>query len=194
MSEKRDWTEAEFAVLRGLWAEGLSASAIGGRMGRTKNSVLGCVHRLTLPGRASPIAAKGSGVAPKQQRRAALLGVGKVRGENSLAGGTLAALGVVPAGEVRLAPEPVAPKYAGVSRPCCWPIGEPRAKGFRFSDAAGVPGRPYCAEHCDRAYVAPAVRSEASVAADEARRAAAHARMARGGGFPVVVLGPEFGG
>jgi hypothetical protein len=108
MSEKRDWTEAEFAVLRGLWAEGLSASAIGGRMGRTKNSVLGCVHRLTLPGRASPIAAKGSGVAPKQQRRAALLGVGKVRGENSLAGGTLAALGVVPAGEVRLAPEPVA--------------------------------------------------------------------------------------
>jgi GcrA cell cycle regulator len=194
MSDNRPWTPAEAHKLRELWAQGLSASAIGLQMTRSKYSVLGAVHRLSLPGRASPIAAKGSGVAPKQQRRAALLGVGKVRGENSLAGGTLAALGVVPAGEVRLAPEPVAPKYAGVSRPCCWPIGEPRAKDFRFCDVAGVPGRPYCAEHCERAYVAPAVRSEASFAADEARRAAAHARMARGGGFPVVVLGSEFGG
>ena len=36
---------------------------------------------------------------------------------------------------------------------CCWPIGEPGSKGFRFCDAATVPGKPYCATHTGRAYV-----------------------------------------
>jgi hypothetical protein len=38
-----------------LWAEGLSSTEIGRRMGRTKNSVIGHVHRLGLTKRMSPI-------------------------------------------------------------------------------------------------------------------------------------------
>lgn len=36
---------------------------------------------------------------------------------------------------------------------CCWPIGHPGTKAFRFCDAKAKAGRPYCAEHCDIAYI-----------------------------------------
>lgn len=36
---------------------------------------------------------------------------------------------------------------------CCWPIGDPGTKAFRFCDDRAVPGRPYCGEHCKIAYV-----------------------------------------
>lgn len=35
---------------------------------------------------------------------------------------------------------------------CCWPIGEPRAKDFRFCDDTSEPGRTYCVAHCHDAY------------------------------------------
>jgi len=37
--------------------------------------------------------------------------------------------------------------------PCCWPIGEPGTKSFRFCDADASSGKPYCAEHAQIAYV-----------------------------------------
>ncbi|APH58099.1 Hypothetical protein GbCGDNIH6_2262 [Granulibacter bethesdensis] len=36
---------------------------------------------------------------------------------------------------------------------CCWPIGEPGTKEFRFCDAPAMAGKPYCAEHAALAYV-----------------------------------------
>ena len=43
------WTEERVALLRDLWAEGLSASQIAGRLGEvTRNAVIGKVHRLGL--------------------------------------------------------------------------------------------------------------------------------------------------
>jgi GcrA cell cycle regulator len=36
---------------------------------------------------------------------------------------------------------------------CCWPIGEPGTKNFRFCDEASLPGKPYCDEHAKLAYV-----------------------------------------
>jgi GcrA cell cycle regulator len=37
--------------------------------------------------------------------------------------------------------------------PCCWPIGEPGTRSFRFCDAGSAAGKPYCAEHAALAYV-----------------------------------------
>jgi GcrA cell cycle regulator len=55
------------------------------------------------------------------------------------------------------APRPVmhtAPIQARRSAPsCCWPIGEPGTKAFRFCDDTSVPGKPYCDEHARLAYV-----------------------------------------
>ena len=55
-----------------------------------------------------------------------------------------------PTSHLRIVPKPT----HSFSRACCWPIGEPGAKTFRFCDAAEVvEGKPYCLEHCQRAYV-----------------------------------------
>lgn len=36
---------------------------------------------------------------------------------------------------------------------CSWPEGDPGAENFRFCAAPTVPGKPYCADHCAKAYV-----------------------------------------
>ena len=52
----RDWSEEEDDTLLALWERGNSISDIAIQMGnRTRNSVIGRVHRLNLPKRPSPI-------------------------------------------------------------------------------------------------------------------------------------------
>jgi GcrA cell cycle regulator len=58
----------EIAQLRALWDDGVSSKAIGRIMGRTKNSILGCAHRLKLEPRPSPIGVRG----PLQPRKGAV--------------------------------------------------------------------------------------------------------------------------
>lgn len=60
----------------------------------------------------------------------------------------------------RQSPIPEKPRPADVVRldslssgMCCWPEGEPGEEGFRFCGEPSVPGKPYCATHCERAYV-----------------------------------------
>jgi len=36
---------------------------------------------------------------------------------------------------------------------CCWPDGEPGTDEFRFCGEKSVADKPYCADHCRRAYV-----------------------------------------
>jgi len=57
---------------------------------------------------------------------------------------------------VRLAP--------GGSAVCSWPFGDPQHDDFHFCGAEALPGKPYCAEHCARAYT----RSSRGDEADEA--------------------------
>ncbi len=57
---------------------------------------------------------------------------------------------------VSLAPPRSSPLPAMVRRSapsCCWPIGEPGTKTFRFCDDNSLPGKPYCDEHARLAYV-----------------------------------------
>ncbi len=35
---------------------------------------------------------------------------------------------------------------------CRWPIGTPGQPGFTFCGEQSLPGRPYCASHCELAY------------------------------------------
>ena len=46
-----------------------------------------------------------------------------------------------------------APRPYGRVITCCWPIGEPGTSSFRFCDAESVPGKPYCDQHAQLAYV-----------------------------------------
>ncbi|GBQ86243.1 hypothetical protein AA13595_1849 [Gluconacetobacter johannae DSM 13595] len=46
---------------------------------------------------------------------------------------------------------PPAPRRSGLT--CCWPLGDPGTPGFHFCGATPVPGKPYCVEHAQLAYV-----------------------------------------
>ena len=128
-----EWTPERTETLTGLWKEGLSTAEIGRRLGVTKNAVVGKVHRLGLPKRQSPIAAK---TAPAATAAPAKPAVPKPAGPKPQ---------VHKAEVVRL--EGLRPGM------CSWPIGEPGTESFHFCGGTAVPGKPYCAEHCAKAYV-----------------------------------------
>lgn len=146
-----DWSDDVIARLRTLWAEGHSTAEIGRRLGVSKNAVVGKAHRLSLAARPSPIRRAAEGAVPK---RAAT---------KRVVGPTLPSM-TPPAPAAAVPPPSPAPALRAVSRPavartssrlvnCCWPIGEPGTKSFRFCDGDSLPGKPYCREHAALAYV-----------------------------------------
>lgn len=151
-----EWSEETIVHLRALWADGHSTAEIGRRLGVSKNSVVGKAHRLDLPARPSPIRRDGPG--PRQPRRA----VPRTTGPTlpPLASTQPLVPMAHPVAPARPRPVPAPPRvHAPPPRPygrlvaCCWPIGEPGTREFRFCDAESVPGKPYCAEHALLAYV-----------------------------------------
>ena len=153
-----DWTDDVISRLKALWAEGLSTAEIGRRLGVSKNAVVGKAHRLSLDARPSPIRRSVPGEAPK---RAAV---------KRVIGPTLPTMAVVaPEPPERKAPSTApsapapnaaAPVLRAVGRTgggrlvaCCWPIGEPGTRSFRFCDDESLPGKPYCSTHAALAYV-----------------------------------------
>jgi GcrA cell cycle regulator len=147
-----EWNEESIARLRTLWAEGLSTAEIGRRMGVSKNAVVGKAHRLNLTPRPSPIRRGGE----RAQRR---------RLPRRVTGPTLPALNVALPPMPTDLPRPVQERPSPVLRavclprpgarvtPCCWPIGEPGTRSFRFCDVAAIAGKPYCEDHASIAYV-----------------------------------------
>jgi len=138
------WTDERVAELMRLWEAGRSASEIGRLLGVSKNSVVGKAHRMKLKARPSPIKRGGT---PTVRR-------------------TPVAPIVKPAAHAQPAPKPVEARPAApapVRRPaarangkgpnCLWPIGDPGDQDFHFCGAPAVHGKPYCDEHCARAYI-----------------------------------------
>lgn len=172
-----EWNEEVIGRLRELWAEGHSTAEIGRRLGVSKNAIVGKAHRLDLPARPSPIRREGS--EPSAEHRAAprrlegptlpplASSSGPVATATATAHVIVAPVAVapppVPVQAKLVPPRPVlvAPPrpQAVAARPygrivtCCWPIGEPGTKTFRFCDDRSEPGKPYCDEHAKLAYV-----------------------------------------
>jgi GcrA cell cycle regulator len=155
-----EWAEETIVRLRALWDEGLSTAEIGRRLGVSKNAVVGKAHRLDLPARPSPIRRDGSGAAPRRSAPRRLAGptlppLSSTSPVTGSGGGPIMLPQMVrkppplppPA---RVAPP--APRYGRVVT-CCWPLGEPGTRSFRFCDVASEPGKPYCSDHVKLAYV-----------------------------------------
>ena len=141
------WTEERVAELARLWESGHSASAIGRILGVSKNAVVGKAHRMRLASRPSPI---------RQERRAPVR-----RRLPILTKPVDKSLPPVPVPEVEPLPEPApvrAKDHKGAK--CLWPIGDPRSTDFHFCNAPAMEGKPYCSEHCARAYIARPLRDE----------------------------------
>jgi GcrA cell cycle regulator len=106
MTDRRNtWTEAADAVLRRLWADGATSGEIAAHFRKTRNAIIGRVHRLHLPPRPSPIPghvpAKPKPVAPP------------------------------PPPPVIVAPVAPPPRPAPV-RACQYPHGDPGEPGFHY--------------------------------------------------------------
>jgi GcrA cell cycle regulator len=157
MESRMEWTGQAIDTLRDLWSQGHSTAEIGRRMGVTKNAIVGKAHRLDLPARPSPIRqaeAGGSATAPRRKPSVRDLSAasparrsppGQPQASAALAAAVVAA-NAASAGAVRPFPR-------ASLRSCCWPIGEPGTRDFRFCAAEADAGRPYCAEHAAVAYV-----------------------------------------
>jgi GcrA cell cycle regulator len=171
-----EWNDDTIARLRTLWNEGLSTAEIGRRMAVSKNAVVGKAHRLGLAARPSPIRRDGTGPAvPRPSAPRRIVGPTLPPLGASMAGSENArhdARATVPAPSIsHHTPKPPAPRVApapavvtqapvraiaprtGRLVACCWPIGEPGTKSFRFCDEDALSGKPYCAEHAQLAYV-----------------------------------------
>jgi len=154
-----EWNEDAIVKLRALWAEGHSTAEIGRRMGVSKNAVVGKAHRLNLASRPSPIRRDGEKSPRRRQPR-------RVSGSTLPAlSAPMATLSVVesprsadrPAPTERVIPVlravPASPRPGARVNPCCWPIGEPGTRSFRFCDVDAIGGKPYCEDHAAKAYV-----------------------------------------
>ena len=159
--QQKDWTPARIALLRALWAEGLSTAAIGQHLQVSKNAVIGKVHRLHLPSRPSPVRAHQAGgagtrtVPPVAPPPPIVLATLPKQTSNPEPVPT--PLGVE-AGVIR----PVSMPRPRPQRPCAWPLGHPGTSGFRYCGEDAVPTKPYCEQHCCRAYVRSTGQADAT--------------------------------
>ena len=133
------WTEAQIADLKRLWIAGQSTSQIGTILGVSKNAVIGKAHRLKLPARPSPI--RHSSASKKPKRAPLPKPVRKIQRQPSF--------------------KPARPRNGATS--CLWPTGDPGDGDFHFCGGETVTGRPYCPEHCARAYL-PRTRDKSQAA------------------------------
>lgn len=144
-----DWSEPEIATLRKLWAEGLSASQIARSLGRgrTRNAVIGKVHRIGLAVRKTPH--RDVRRRPKMTKAARVYHVPPPMREAQAAPLTSEQERIR-----AMAPLDPTLSVTKLSRfTCRHPIGDPKLAGFAFC------GRtcegPYCAEHKRLNYAAP---------------------------------------
>ena len=143
MNGGNPWTEVEVERLRALTQEGrLTYRGIAVELGRSKDSVIGKVHRLKLPvPPPDPVAAvRGAGGrwVPRQ-----VAAPPQAAPEPPRAPLVVAALnGHAPAWLFNRVFPPV--------HDCQWPVSPDRP--WRFCEAPTVPHRSYCLEHCRRGY------------------------------------------
>jgi GcrA cell cycle regulator len=155
-------------LLKKLWADGLSASQIAGRLGEvTRNAVIGKVHRLGLAGRATTSRMRSA----RPRNRVAHLPLRPTRMQYRTHGNVAlkpifapmerptVALSIVPSVVEELdMPAPLCVPLLDLKESMCrWPIGDPQDDDFHFCGHEKASGISYC-EHHARVAFQPAAR------------------------------------
>jgi GcrA cell cycle regulator len=151
------WTTNSVELLTKLWADGLSASQIAAELGGiSRNSVIGKVHRLGLPGRPKrPAGTRLRRRKPRSQGATMRTVRPSIRGNTTLA--------LMHAFESERGPEPeVIENIIPIGQRCStlelregkcrWPIGDPSTPDFFFCGGKTSEGLPYCGYHSRIAY------------------------------------------
>jgi GcrA cell cycle regulator len=160
------WNDERVDALKKLWADGLSASQIAGRLGGvTRNAVIGKVHRLGLAGRATTSRMKSHRprVRTAQTIKRGLMM--RTRPSGAAASSPLKSLYLadsepyVPPAEELVIPLNERKYIQTLTESCCrWPIGDPQLAEFHFCGRKKIPGLPYCEVHARRAFQPPQAR------------------------------------
>ena len=159
------WTDERVALLRKLWAEGLSASQIAKQLGGvTRNAVIGKVHRLGLAGRATP---SRPAKRPVRASRPRVIGPSAPR----LRPASSAPAVIIPDLEPLKLEDGKAATVLTISDAMCkYPIGDPTEADFAFCGRGAVCG-PYCQDHARLAYQPSQARKRRTASEpDELRR------------------------
>jgi GcrA cell cycle regulator len=172
------WTDDRVDLLKKLWAEGLSASQIAGRLGSvTRNAVIGKVHRLGLSGRATTSRMKSH--RPRQRMASKRLAKSRYAtiGNPALRALYNAETNVyLPPTEELVIPVAERKSIQTLTEVTCrWPIGDPQNTEFHFCGKNKVPGLPYCEVHARRAFQPPQSRRRDRAVAEPVQAALAPA-------------------
>ncbi len=172
------WTDDRVDLLKKLWAEGLSASQIAGRLGSvTRNAVIGKVHRLGLSGRATTSRMKSH--RPRQRMAAKRMAKSRYAtiGNPALRALYNAETNVyLPPTEELVIPVAERKSIQTLTEATCrWPIGDPQNTEFHFCGKNKVPGLPYCEFHARRAFQPPQSRRRDRAVAEPVQAALAPA-------------------
>ena len=146
------WTLKDDSILKVMWNEGATGSQIAGKLhGRTRNAVIGRIHRLGLASRPSPIPI----------RRPLPIPPNKITEPEPEPEQTKAPVSTHDEAETvevnptidREIPVKKGKKLMDLAREDCrWPEGDPGTAGFFFCGAPAFRDKSYCAEHCLVAY------------------------------------------
>jgi len=153
------WTDERVELLKRLFLDGLSASAIAAELGGiTRNAVIGKALRLGLkkPGKTRVTAPKAR--APRKRITVS----NRVHQGNRLQVVTREVLEPEPL-PVELLDIPVGQRCSLVDLndgKCRWPVGDPQSPEFFFSGGSPVEGLPYCNYHSRVAYQPAAARKD----------------------------------
>ena len=115
------WTQEQIDKATELWLEGKSASFISTKVGKTRNAVIGKLHRIGVKRTDS----KSKTAVSNKDQNATVLSEEKLKEEQKI---TLLAL---------------------TEKTCRWPIGDPSTKNFWFCGKPVQLGKRYCTEHTD---------------------------------------------
>lgn len=164
------WTDKMVEDLKVMWTQGLTTGEIGKRLGVSKNSIVGKVHRLQLDARPSPIKKKEDPAALVQQE---ILVKSEEKVEEKVEEKAIKKVASPKAKKTSSAKKEFIenvsrsePKQTRIyGRPvkltdldnhtCRWPVGDPKDDGFRFCGKKVRVGSTYCEEHSAIAYVKP---------------------------------------
>jgi GcrA cell cycle regulator len=158
-----DWDDNSTRELRDLWAQGFTAAEIGRRLQRPKNSIVGKVHRLDLESRPSPIKGRRVTQGPPPPPSIPRIARPTLPPLPSYEPPPVVEAPVLVDRPRVAAPPPPPPaplQFRPRSQPCCWPIGHPKDKAFRFCLDPAPGSKPYCDEHAKLAYVRVRDRQE----------------------------------
>lgn len=123
------------------WNAGQSATQLGVRTGKTRNAVLGEIHRL-----------RGKGVAVQTRAHAGRMPSAPTP-PKAPKSPTFKAVPVEQVKrEIPLDPEIAVTVEDARNRQCRWPYGDPAEEAFRYCGRAKFEEHPYCEGHCAHAY------------------------------------------